>query len=138
MTKILSEHEKKAWRAMCAMAGVDSGLGEEKIPQCAFCGDVEFLAYDGFLQAHKCLNCAQKILPEEEVCDPVNHPSHYNSHPSGVECVQIARHENFNRGNALKYWWRAGLKSDNPVEDYRKAIWYLEDEIKRIEGGIVE
>ena len=71
--------------------------------------------------------------------DNVNHPAHYNSHPSGIECIEIARHHNFNIGNAIKYLWRAGLKSekgmedaDKQVEDLRKAIFYINDEIERI------
>lgn len=40
---------------------------------------------------------------------------------------------NFNLGNAIKYVWRAGLKSDNPVEDLRKAAWYITREISRLE-----
>lgn len=65
--------------------------------------------------------------------DPVNHPSHYTSHPSGVECIQITEHMGFNIGNTIKYLWRAGLKSDNPVEDLRKAAWYITREISRLE-----
>lgn len=61
--------------------------------------------------------------------DPVNHPKHYTSHPSGVECITITRHMSFNLGNALKYIWRADLK-DASVEDLQKAIFYLNDEIK--------
>lgn len=62
--------------------------------------------------------------------DPVNHPSHYTDHPSGVECIQITRHMGFNLGNVFKYIWRADSKG-NAVEDLKKAAWYLEDEIKR-------
>ena len=47
--------------------------------------------------------------------DPVNHPTHYTSDPSGVECIEITRHRNFNIGNAIKYLWRAGLKKGNLV-----------------------
>lgn len=71
--------------------------------------------------------------------DRVNHPSHYTSHPSGLECIQVTEHHNFCIGNAMKYLWRAGLKSDadktpneKQVEDLRKAIWYIEREINRI------
>lgn len=64
--------------------------------------------------------------------DSVNSPSHYRSHPSGVECIQIAEHMNFNRGNALKYLWRAGEKQ-NEIEDLKKARWYLDREIARLE-----
>lgn len=67
--------------------------------------------------------------------DPVSYPAHYTSDPSGVECIQITRHRNFNVGNAIKYLWRAGLKDSNPqVQDLRKAVFYIEDEIKRLEG----
>lgn len=81
----------------------------------------------------------ESILP----VDVVNHPPHYTSDPSGVECITITRHRNFNVGNAIKYLWRAGLKSSDPnprfreakqIEDLRKAVWYIEDEIKRLEA----
>lgn len=66
--------------------------------------------------------------------DPVDHPRHYNIHPSGVECIQIAEHLNFCLGNAMKYIWRAGEKEGtNAVEDLRKAAWYLNREIERRE-----
>ena len=61
--------------------------------------------------------------------DTVNHPPHYNSHPSGVECITVTEHMNFNLGNAVKYIWRAGLKSEAAVVDLEKARWYVEREI---------
>lgn len=67
----------------------------------------------------------------KEMTDPVNHPPHYKSHPSGIECIEITRHMNFNLGNAVKYIWRAGEKG-NTIQDLQKAIWYLTDEIQRI------
>lgn len=63
--------------------------------------------------------------------DNVNHPKHYVSHHSGVECIEITEHLNFNLGNAIKYLWRKDLKG-KPDEDLNKAIWYLEREIDRI------
>lgn len=62
--------------------------------------------------------------------DAVNHPAHYTSHPSGVKCLEITRHLQFNPGNAFKYVWRHGLKvtADAP-EDLAKAVFYLEDHI---------
>ena len=66
--------------------------------------------------------------------DPVNHPKHYTSHPSGIECIQVTRHMGFNLGNVVKYLWRAGLKDHAPsLEDLRKARWYLNDEIEQLE-----
>ena len=65
--------------------------------------------------------------------DSVNHPKHYTSDLSGVECIEITRHRNFNIGNAIKYLWRAGVKDEaTEVEDLRKAIWYIENEIDRL------
>jgi hypothetical protein len=60
------------------------------------------------------------------VVDLVNHPPHYTKHPSGVECITIVEHFEFNLGNAIKYIWRAGLKTTNDLEDLEKARWYLE------------
>lgn len=65
--------------------------------------------------------------------DAVNHPKHYKLHPSGVECIAITEHFNFNLGNAIKYIWRAGLKSPSAIEDLKKAAWYLAREIARLE-----
>ena len=64
--------------------------------------------------------------------DNVSHPAHYTSHPSGVECIQVTEHMTFCLGNAIKYIWRAGLKSESAVEDLQKAVWYLQREIVRI------
>lgn len=65
----------------------------------------------------------------------VEHPDYYNKHPSGVECIDIVRHFNFNLGNVIKYVWRAGLKDDNKAtQDLKKALFYLQDEINRIEN----
>lgn len=66
--------------------------------------------------------------------DPVNNPAHYTSHPSGVECITVVRHMGFNVGNAMKYLWRAGLKTSCALEDLKKARWYIDDEIFRLKG----
>lgn len=65
--------------------------------------------------------------------DQVNNPKHYNSHPSGVECIQITRHMSFNLGNVFKYLWRADHKGAQ-LQDLKKARFYLNDEIKRLES----
>lgn len=73
--------------------------------------------------------------------DNVNHPEHYTSHPSGIECIEVTRHYCFSIGNAIKYLWRAGLKKDasltdnqKEIEDLKKAIWYIKDRIKQLGG----
>lgn len=100
-------------------------------------------------KAEKCVVCGIMKTPDiccalaecpwrpvevhENIADLVNHPPHYLAHPSGVECIQITRHMNFNLGNAIKYIWRCGSKGAE-IEDLKKARWYLDDEIKRLEG----
>lgn len=71
--------------------------------------------------------------------DNVNHPKHYTQHPSGIECIEIARHYCFAIGNVFKYIWRAGLKTeeglqpiDKEIEDLEKAKWYLQDRIDEL------
>jgi hypothetical protein len=64
--------------------------------------------------------------------DPIN-PDHYRSHPSGVECILISREFSFCLGNVIKYVWRAGVKTRDPLQDLRKARRYLDEEIVRLE-----
>lgn len=52
-------------------------------------------------------------------------PTHYQSHPSGLECIEIARHQGFLIGSALKYLWRSGLK-DKRSQELGKVCQYLE------------
>jgi Protein of unknwon function (DUF3310) len=83
-------------------------------------------------------------LEHERVCtvgpkrETVDHPTHYTDSPAyclqckrPIECVDVAEHWGFNLGNALKYLWRAGKKGP-PVEDLRKAIWYIQRQIDRL------
>jgi len=62
--------------------------------------------------------------------DLVNHPPHYTSHPSGIECIQITEHMGFCVGNAVKYLWRADEKG-RAIEDLEKALWYINREIEK-------
>ena len=63
--------------------------------------------------------------------DPVNHPSHYTWHHSGVEVIQITEHMNFCLGNAIKYILRSDHKKDQ-IQDLEKAVWYINREIERL------
>lgn len=63
----------------------------------------------------------------------VDHPSYYGR-KDGIECIDIIRHYVCDIANALKYLWRAGLKTeegisdkDKEAEDLRKALWYIND-----------
>lgn len=81
-------------------------------------------------QRHNCQSA--QCHPERSLTEVVDHPRHYNESPSGVECIEIVRHMSFNVGSAVKYCWRLGLKGPT-VEELKKAIWYLTDEVKRLE-----
>lgn len=63
----------------------------------------------------------------------VDHPSHYTSHPSGVECISIIEHMPYNVGAAVGYLWRHQLKG-NPIQDLQKAAWHINREIQRLES----
>jgi len=60
----------------------------------------------------------------------VDHPKHYNRHPSGIECIDVVEHMSFNLGNAVKYIWRADEKGA-PLQDLEKARWYITREIEK-------
>lgn len=82
--------------------------------------------------------------------EAVNHPDHYNTDKpimfiggeNGltksvcIECIDVIRAMPFWKGNAIKYLWRAGLKTEEgksyeekEIEDLEKAIWYIKDRI---------
>lgn len=67
--------------------------------------------------------------------DPVNHPSHYTD--GKIEVIDFIEDKNlsFHRGNAIKYIARAGKKDQSKeIEDLKKAAWYIDREIKRLEA----
>ena len=87
------------------------------------------------------LKCFIDSNDKEQKYDNVNHPKHYTwlKDLCGIEVIDITRHMNFCLGCAIKYILRAGHKkdasltdTDKQIEDLNKAIWYIQDEIKRI------
>jgi rRNA processing protein Krr1/Pno1 len=70
--------------------------------------------------------------------DLVNHPAHYESgYTAEIECIDVAQHLTFCRGNAFKYVWRCGKKGDSlkAIEDLKKALWYIQYERCHIFGA---
>lgn len=66
--------------------------------------------------------------------DIVNHPAHYTD--GKIEVIEFIEDKglNFHRGNAVKYISRAGKKDPaKEIEDLKKAVWYLNREIGRLE-----
>lgn len=91
----------------------------------------ELKLHRGWLGAHGCDGCCQKPPAN----DPVNHPNHYTAY-KGIEVIQLTEMLNFCRGNAVKYIARAGLKDPaKEIEDLKKARWYLDREITRLESS---
>ena len=74
-----------------------------------------------------------KATDLDAVGGPVVHPKHYNSNPSGVECLDVVQHMSWNVGSAMTYLWRLHHK-DTPVQNIKKAIYHLEREIELLQG----
>ena len=91
----------------------------------------------------------------EQKMQRVDHPTHYNTNNPTlrvkckcgevtevpIECIDVIRDMPSWKGNAIKYLWRAGLKSgadlsetEKTIEDLEKAIWYIKDKIEMIKG----
>lgn len=88
-----------------------------------------------------CEEFATLVKPDLDKLDPngweyhdnINHPSHYTQY-KGIEVIDLTEQMNFNKGNAVKYICRAGFKSpESHVEDLKKARWYIDREIQRLE-----
>jgi len=68
----------------------------------------------------------------------VDHPAHYGGADNPHEVIRCidAWGLGFSLGNAVKYINRAGKKdATKTVEDLKKARWYLDHEIARLEGA---
>lgn len=84
-------------------------------------------------QTQRLTDNARSLRVEEET---INHPSHYGGGDNPYEAIKVieAWELGFALGNAVKYISRAGKKTANPLEDLRKARWYLDREITRLES----
>ena len=68
---------------------------------------------------------------EEKIYNSVDCPAHYNT--ENYECIDVMTEaigientKGFCLCNAFKYIFRCNAKHKSPIEDVRKAIWYLE------------
>lgn len=114
---------------------VDSAFVKMDLPEGETVPELPEITEFGIRTAIGAFKAHQEKHPQVKE-DLVNHPKHYNNHPSGVECIEITRHMGFNLGNAVKYIWRDGLKDcDVPVQDLKKAVWYINDEIQSREAA---
>lgn len=90
-------------------------------------------------------NLVKEVENESQKYEMVNHPKHYR--PGTYEAINVieAWDLNFSLGSAIKYISRCGLKPDasldnkyKAIEDLRKAVWYLNREIERIDKTTVK
>jgi hypothetical protein len=72
--------------------------------------------------------------------DNVNHPKHYEGN---IECIDAMKEViseagliNFCIGNAFKYIWRCMKKHNTPVEDLKKARWYISKAIELLTSEV--
>ena len=79
-------------------------------------------------------NDNKETTDDKDKKEMINHPSHYNQ--GKYEAIDVIEDWklNFNLGNTVKYISRAGHK-DNIIQDLKKASWYLNREIERLEKG---
>ena len=90
------------------------------------------------LKQHYAIDVLQKsetkteepVEHSEPNTDNVNHPKHYES--GKFECIEVMQEaigaeatKHFCLCNAFKYIYRCNKKHSSPVEDVKKAVWYL-------------
>ena len=68
--------------------------------------------------------------------DVVNHPAHYEGKVECIDAIECATDDltgfkGYVTGNIIKYLWRWHKK--NGLEDLKKARWYLEKLIAKVE-----
>ncbi len=70
--------------------------------------------------------------------DVIDHPSHYGGKDNPYEAIKVvdAWGLDFYLGNVVKYISRAGKKSDDPVVDLEKALWYLSRKVDILKGTL--
>ena len=75
------------------------------------------------------------VEPVSATESTVDHPKHYGGADNPYEAIKVieAWDLGFCLGNVVKYLSRAGKKTKSPIEDLRKAAWYLNREIERLE-----
>ena len=60
--------------------------------------------------------------------EKVDHPDHYGGKENVYEAIKVieAHQLGFHLGNVTKYILRANKKHNSPIEDIKKAKWYLD------------
>lgn len=118
---------------------IENGMARVEWDESGLIGGYNIVDFPGvepellFISRPDDLTRGEPVDPTVPKPDMVEHPPHYNQHPTGIECITIIEENPFlNLGNAMKYLWRVswGGKGDDR-EDLEKAIWYIKREISR-------
>lgn len=125
---------KNDWIANYAFVGGSRGGNKRNFMSC-YLGKFNIPQYEN--------NVEQPNESASKKTEQVSHPSHYAwlKDLCGVEPLDICRHLDFNTGNAIKYLLRKDkmdgnkTKTEKRIEDLRKAVFYIQDEIKLLEHG---
>lgn len=75
------------------------------------------------------------MLNKEKRTEKINHPNHYGG-DTIYEAIKVIEAWNlgFCLGNTVKYISRAGKKEESSIiEDLKKAAWYLDREIQKLD-----
>ena len=113
---------------------------EEKPPVKSYCGGKANYCTPEVTPDVDAVNMTQERVDEttksEHVSDMVNHPPHYKS--GGIETIDFieAKRLPYHLGNVVKYISRCGIKSECPLEDLKKAQWYLNRYVELLEKSI--
>ena len=113
---------------------------EEKPPVKSYCGGKPNYCTPEVTPDVDAVNMSQERVDEtakgERVSDMVNHPPHYKS--GGIETIDFieAKRLPYHLGNVVKYISRCGIKSECPLEDLKKAQWYLNRYVELLEKSI--
>lgn len=112
----------------------ENGLHLHKDDIYGFCYEISGYRYT--VEGLKAMSDSRFIdlLEIKSPTDAINHPACYTDGKIEVSDFIADKNLNFFRGNVLKYICRAGKKDpDKEIEDLKKAEWYLNREIDRLE-----
>ena len=93
------------------------------------------MRHEAFMKQAMSQSDSKQMWPAEEAVDMVNSPPHYNQ--TGIECIHAISAATgdglkyYLQGNIMKYLWRFDYK-DKPLEDLKKAQWYLDKLVEEV------
>ena len=123
----------KGHKEGCCEWRADGVSRMDQVPLCVFCNK----PFSGHDRTGKSTDSPEHFFYAQE-SESIDHPAHYGGADNVYEAIKVidAWQLSFCLGNVLKYIARAGKKNNvigSTVEDLKKAAWYLQHEIERLE-----